>query len=164
MHICVEHNLKKGEYYIFCDVNYRYLGNNHGYNITSYGEYGIPLENLKISNRINISDALEKVMFSYCKVRNIKPNKYSQGIETYSQNYSKDIPFMLLVFNNTSNNYYQANIEAKARGTTSLFKIKLLSPFLISFFEFFILNPLGLGGRNTVNFTIYLKDIIIKFI
>ena len=119
MHICVEHTLKRGEYYIFCDVNYRYVGNNHGYNITSYGEYGIPLENMTKSNRINISEALEKAMFSYCKVRNIKPNKNSQGIETYSQNYGKDIPFMLLVFNNTSNNYYQANIEAKARGTKS---------------------------------------------
>ena len=119
MHICVEHTLKKGEYYIFCDVNYRYVGDNHGFNITSYGEYGIPLENITKTNRINISDALEKAMFSYCKVRNIKPNKTSQGIETYSQNYGKDIPFMLVVFNNTSNNYYQANIEAKARGTKS---------------------------------------------
>ena len=119
MHICVEHTLKRGEYYIFCDVNYRYVGDNHGFNITSYGEYGIPLENITKTNRINISDALEKAMFSYCKVRNIKPNKTSQGIETYSQNYGKDIPFMLVVFNNTSNNYYQANIEAKARGTKS---------------------------------------------
>jgi len=119
MHICVEKTLKKGEYYIFCDVNYRYVGNNHGYNITSYGEYELPLENMTKTNKINISDALEKAMFSYCKVKNIKPNKNSQGIETYSQNYGKEIPFMLLVFNNTSNNYYQANIEAKARGTKS---------------------------------------------
>ena len=99
--------------------NYRYVGNNHGYNITSYGEYELPLENMTKTNKINISDALEKAMFSYCKVKNIKPNKNSQGIETYSQNYGKEIPFMLLVFNNTSNNYYQANIEAKARGTKS---------------------------------------------
>ena len=119
MHLCVENTFRRGEYYIFCDVNYRYVGNNHGYNITSYGEYELALENMTNSNKINISDALEKAMFSYCKVKNIKPNKNSQGIETYSQNYGKDIPFMLLVFNNTSSNYYQANIETKARGTKS---------------------------------------------
>ena len=119
MHICVEDTLKKGEYYIFCDVNYRYVGNNHGYNITSYGECELALENMTKSNKINISDALEKAMFSYCKVRNIKPTKNSQGIDIYTQNYGKDIPFMLLVFHNTSSNYYQANIETKARGTKS---------------------------------------------
>ena len=24
-HLCVEHNLEKGDYYLFCDVNYRYV-------------------------------------------------------------------------------------------------------------------------------------------
>ena len=119
MHICVEHTLKRGEYYIFCDVNYRYVGDNHGYNITSYGEYELPLENMTKSKKINLNDALEKAMISYCKVRNIKPTRNSQGIETYTQNYGKDIPFMLLVFNNTSSNYYKADIETKARGTKS---------------------------------------------
>ena len=58
-------------------------------------------------------------MLSYCKVRNIRPNKDSRGVETYSQNYGKDIPFMLLVFNNTSSNYFQINAEVKARGSKS---------------------------------------------
>jgi hypothetical protein len=119
MHICVEDTLKKGEYYIFCDVNYRYVGNNHGYNITSYGECELSLENMTKSNKIDMSQALEKAMYSYCKVRNIKPNKDSRGVETYTQNYGKDIPFMLLVFNNTSSNNYQVNAEVKARGTKS---------------------------------------------
>ncbi len=119
MHICVEDTLKKGEYYIFCDVNYRYVGNNHGYNITSYGECELALENMTKSNKIDMSQALEKAMYSYCKVRNIKPNKDSRGVETYTQNYGKDIPFMLLVFNNTSSNNYQVNAEVKARGTKS---------------------------------------------
>ena len=118
MHICVEHTLNRGEYYIFCDVNYRYVGDNHGYNITSYGEYALPLENITKSNKVNISQALEKAMYSYCKAKKIQPNK-SSGVETYTQNYGKDLPFMLFVFNNTSSNYYQANIEAKARGTKS---------------------------------------------
>ena len=119
MHICVEYTLKRGVYYIFCDVNYRYVGNNHGFNITSYGEYELPLENMTKSNKIDISDALEKAMISYCKVRNLKASKNSQGIETYTQNYGKDIPFMLLVFNNTSSNYYKADIETKAKGSKS---------------------------------------------
>ena len=55
MHICVEETLKKGEYYIFCDVNYRYIGDNHGFNITSYGECELPLENMTKSGKINIS-------------------------------------------------------------------------------------------------------------
>ena len=119
MHICVEETLKKGEYYIFCDVNYRYIGDNHGFNITSYGECELPLENMTNSGKINISQSFEKALFSYCKVRNIKPNKDSRGVETYTQNYGKDIPFMLLVFNNTSSNYCQINAEVKARGTKS---------------------------------------------
>ena len=119
MHICVEHTLKRGEYYIFCDVNYRYVGDNHGYNITSYGEYELILENMTKSNKIDLNDSLEKAMISYCKVRNIKPSKDSKGIETYTQNYGKDIPYMLLVFNNTSSNYYKADIDTKARGTKS---------------------------------------------
>ena len=119
MHICVEKTLTKGEYYIFCDVNYRYVGDNHGYNITSYGEYELTLENLTNSGKININQALEKALISYCKVSGIKPNKDSRGIETYTQNYGKDLPFMLLVFNNTSSNYFQANVETKARGTKS---------------------------------------------
>jgi hypothetical protein len=119
MHICVEETLKKGEYYIFCDVNYRYVGDNHGFNITSYGECALPLENMTKSGKINISQCLERAMFSYCKVRNIRPNKDSRGVETYSQNYGKDIPFMLLVFNNTSSNYFQINAEVKARGSKS---------------------------------------------
>ena len=119
MHICVEKVLKKGEYYIFCDVNYRYVGDNHGYNITSYGEYELTLENLTKSNKINIQQSFEKALVSYCKVSGIKPNRDSRGIEIYTQNYGKDLPFMLLVFNNTSSNYFQANIEAKARGTRS---------------------------------------------
>ena len=119
MHICVEKVIKKGEYYIFCDVNYRYVGDNHGYNITSYGEYELTLENLTKSNKINIQQSFEKALVSYCKVSGIKPNRDSRGIEIYTQNYGKDLPFMLLVFNNTSSNYFQANIEAKARGTRS---------------------------------------------
>jgi hypothetical protein len=61
----------------------------------------------------------EKALISYCKVSGIKPNKDSRGIEMYTQNYGKDLPFMLLAFTNTSNNYFQANIETKARGTKS---------------------------------------------
>ena len=119
MHICVEKTLTKGDYYIFCDVNYRYVGDNHGFNITSYGESELKLENLTKSNKVNIPQSLEKALISYCKVSGIKPNRDSRGIETYTQNYGKDLPFMLLAFNNTSSNYFQINVETKARGTKS---------------------------------------------
>ena len=119
MHICVEKTLTKGDYYIFCDVNYRYVGDNHGFNITSYGESELILENLTKNNNVNIPQSLEKALISYCKVSGIKPNRDSRGIETYTQNYGKDLPFMLLAFNNTSSNYFQINVETKARGTKS---------------------------------------------
>ena len=119
MHICVEKTLKRGDYYIFCDVNYRYVGDNHGYNITSYGESELILENLTKSNKINIPQAFEKALVSYCKVSGIKPSKDSRGIETYTQNYGNSLPFMLLAFNNTSSNYFQVNVDTKARGTKS---------------------------------------------
>ena len=119
MHICVEETLKKGEYYIFCDVNYRYIGNNHGYNITSYGECELALENVTNNNEINISQSIEKAMFSYCKAKNIIPNKDSRGVEIYTKNYGKDLPFMLITFNNTGSSYLQANVETKSRGEKS---------------------------------------------
>ena len=119
MHICVEETLKKGEYYIFCDVNYRYIGNNHGYNITSYGECELALENVTKNNDININQAIEKAMFSYCKAKNITPNKDSRGVEIYTKNYGRDLPFMLISFNNTGSSYLQANVETKQRGEKS---------------------------------------------
>ena len=119
MHICVEETLKRGEYYIFCDVNYRYVGNNHGYNITSYGDHELALENLTKNNQINISQYLEKALYSYCKVKKINPTRDSRGFEIYTQNYGKDLPFMLLVFNNTGSSNLQANVEAKVKGSKS---------------------------------------------
>ena len=115
-HLCVEETLRQGEYYIFCDVNYRFVGNNHGYNITSYAECELSLENITKTGTININESLEKGLISYVKTKGIQPNKDSRGIETYSQNYGRDLPFMMLVFNNTSSENYHINAEIKPKG------------------------------------------------
>ena len=117
MHICVEETLNQGEYYIFCDVNYRFVCDNHGFNITSYAECQLSLENITKNGNVNVRESFEKALISYFKVKNIQPNRDSRGIETYSQNYGKDLPFMLLVFNNTSSENYHINAEVKPKGS-----------------------------------------------
>ena len=67
-HLCVEYNLERGDYYLFCDINYRYVNQNqkvHGYNITSYSKNEIELEN--ITEEIDVKECLQKAMISYCK-------------------------------------------------------------------------------------------------
>ena len=119
MHICVESTLKKGEYYLFCDANFRYnqdMGN-HGYTITAYSGVNIPMENVTAKNAV--PDLLRKVVIDYCKKKE-KANPQKNGVNVYvTKSFNKDIPYKVLTFENTSNNNYSVTVSIEFKGSKS---------------------------------------------
>jgi hypothetical protein len=117
MHICVEQTLNKGTYYLLCDVNYRYCntnGKNHGYNVTSYSSVAVNLSN--VTSKVNVNNIMEKAMITFCK-KNVTPTKKSNGINIYTyKTYTKQLPFMITVYENTSNNYFKTSINVSGKG------------------------------------------------
>ena len=116
MHICVEATLKKGEYYLFCDANFRYNKDmeNHGYRITAYSGINVPMENVTEKNPV--PDLLRKVVIDYCKKKE-KPNKQKNGVNVYvTQSFNKDLPYKVLTLENTSNNDYSAIVGIECKG------------------------------------------------
>ena len=118
MHICVEKTLKKGEYYLFCDANYRYSGlGNHGYTITAYSSVNIPLENVTSKNPVN--DLLRKTIIDYCKKKGEKESK-SHGINVYGiKSFNGELPYKVIALENNSNNNYSATVNLKCKGSKS---------------------------------------------
>jgi hypothetical protein len=116
MHICVEKTLKKGDYYLFCDVNYRYNEGmeNHGYTITAYSGINIPMEN---ETEINaVPSLLRKVVIDYCKKKE-KSNPQNNGVNVYiTKTFNKDIPYKVMTFENTTNNNYITIVDIECKG------------------------------------------------
>ena len=120
MHICVEQTLNKGTYYLLCDVNYRYCNankKNHGYNVTTYAPIAINLSN--ITSQVNVNVIMQKAMVDFCK-KNITPSKKSNGLNIYTyKTYTKQLPFMVTAYENTSSNYYKTTTEVTCKGEKS---------------------------------------------
>ena len=120
MHICVEQTLNKGTYYLLCDINYRYCneqGKNHGYNVTTYAPIPITLSN--ITSQVNVNSIMQKAMVDFCK-KNITPIKKSNGLNIYTyKTYTKQLPFMVTAYENTSSNYYKTTTEVTCKGEKS---------------------------------------------
>ena len=120
MHICVEQTLNKGTYYLLCDINYRYCneqGKNHGYNVTAYAPIPITLSN--ITSQVNVNSIMQKAMVDFCK-KNITPTKKSNGLNIYTyKTYTKQLPFMVTAYENTSSNYYKTTTEVTCKGEKS---------------------------------------------
>ena len=118
-HLCIEQNLNVGEYYIFCDVNYRYVNLNqkvHGYIVTAYSNIDIQLEN--ITEEKNIKECLQKVMISYCK-NNIKPNNINNVNVYFSKSFNDELPFVIGYFENLTNIDNKISIDIKCKGEKS---------------------------------------------
>ena len=119
-HICVEEILNKGEYYLICDVNYRYdeinNKNIHGYAVTAYSLNPVILEN--ITESFDIKN-FEKVIFNYCK-KKAMTRRDPSGVKVYIyQNFIEEVPFMLVGFENETNNNYEVNLEIIKQGKKS---------------------------------------------
>ena len=120
MHICVEQTLNSGTYYLLCDVNYRYVnenGQNHGYNVTSYAPVAVNLSN--ITSQVDVNSIIHKAMTDFLK-KNETPSNKSGGINIYTyKTYTKELPFMIIGYENTSNNYYKTNSNVTCKGEKS---------------------------------------------
>ena len=119
MHICVESTLKKGEYYLFCDTNFRFnpTKGKHGYTVTAYSGVNIPLENVTDKNAV--PDLLRKAMIDYCKKKE-KPNPQKNGVNVYvTKAYNEDIPYIVLTFENTTDNCFSVSVRLQCRGSKS---------------------------------------------
>ena len=119
MHICIESTLKKGDYYLFCDANFRYIPGmgNHGYTVTAYSGVNIPMEN--VTSKQGVSELLRKVVTDYCKKKE-KPNPQKNGVNVYvTKSFNKDIPYKVLTFENTSNNNYSVTVSIDCKGIKS---------------------------------------------
>ncbi len=117
MHICVEQTLKKGEYFLFCDANFRYNEGmeNHGYTLTAYSAIDIPMENETETNAVPV--LLRKVLIDYCRKKE-KANPQKNGVNVYiTKSFNKDLPYKVLTFENTSNNNYSVTVGIECKGT-----------------------------------------------
>ena len=121
MHIGIEEDLKPGKYFVFCDVNYRYVNTNgkiHGYNVTCYSKNPILIEN--VTERVDSSKALQISLYYYCKQKIDNPIKDKNGILIYiSKNYNSELPFMLACFVNPTSINYKVKLELEAKGSKS---------------------------------------------
>jgi hypothetical protein len=121
MHIGIEADLKKGSYFVLCDVNYRFVnenGKNHGYTVTCYSKSPILIEN--VTERIDGAKALEVAMYYYCVQKIDKPTKDKSGMNIYiSKNYNSEVPFMIACFVNPTSTNYKVKLEVKGKGSKS---------------------------------------------
>ena len=118
-HLCVENVLEKGDYYLFCDINYRYVNQNqkvHGYNITSYSKNEIELYN--VTEDIDVKESLRKSMISYCK-KNVKPTKMNNVNVYFTKSFNDDLPFVVGYFENNTSTDNKVSIDLKFRGEKS---------------------------------------------
>ena len=115
-HLCVESVLEKGDYYLFCDINYRYVNENqkvHGYNITSYSNNEIELFN--ITEDIDVKQSLRKSMISYCKSK-VRPTQINNVNVYFTKSFNDDLPFVVGYFENNTKIDNKVSIDLKFRG------------------------------------------------
>ena len=131
MHICVEGTLNKGDYYLFCDANFRYNTNmeNHGYMITAYCGIHIPMENVTEKN--DVKSLLRKVVIDYCQKKvtpsmvkkdvyqyitsSLKEKKEDVNEEMKYQN-ENDFPYKVVAYENNSDINYTLSFEIECEG------------------------------------------------
>ena len=118
MHICIEVTLKQGEYYLFADSNFRFTNEgNHGYSITAYSSIDIPMENITEKNEVG--KLLHKTMIDYCKKKE-KPHPQKNGVNFYvTEAFNKELPYRVLVLENTTDKIIGIKTELKYKGTNS---------------------------------------------
>ena len=112
MHFIINKDLDPGTYYIFTDVNYRYIyRKNYGYTITTYSEY--PIKTLiNVTKKVNVKELLKKVMNDYCDNYINESEDSTEDIDIYQlDNSDLTFPFCSLCFFNKSDS--DIKIEVK---------------------------------------------------
>lgn len=121
-HLAIEADLKPGKYLIFCDVNYRYNAQNHGYTITCYhnktkGQLKLQNVTEEIEKEGNLTKYLEGIIYNYCiRSDNVDKEKLKGIRDLYVYSLKKNnqkFPFDFRCFENLTNNTYEIEVEIK---------------------------------------------------
>jgi hypothetical protein len=72
-----------------------------------------------ITSLVDANSIMHRAMIDFCK-KNVTPNKKSSGLSIYTyKTYTKQLPFMVTAYENTSNNYYKTTTEINCKGEKS---------------------------------------------
>ena len=100
--VCIEVNLKKGNYYLITDINYRYIQNvQHCYNLSAYASSAVGIYPEKEKN---IEEAFKYGIYSYCKA-NLSPQNHNGGDLYQSKKNDSEFPFMFCLYDNSNGKY-----------------------------------------------------------
>ena len=133
---CIRCKLNKGTYYIITDTNYRYVGDRHGYVITSYSNNAVELKehhdkslNLKeiirnasydlvkqVSEGTMTQGVIDKTNEEPVEYTPKSPDKHCSGrlLVYKGERYGKRVPYCIFAFENVSDDYdIKINIEVK---------------------------------------------------
>ena len=123
VHVGLEAELDAGIYFIFCDVNYRFVYDEiYGYNITFYSK--LSQSEIKVTNITNNytgkkrAEILNKVLYNYYEINKTKKKfteiKTSNGIKFYKlNNFNEEFPFIILLFINSNKEKIFLNCNLK---------------------------------------------------
>ena len=117
MHMAIEVDLKKGTYYILCDVNYRNQNKefkSYGYTVSFYSKNLIQ-KFKNVTEEIDTVSKLEKAMINYCK-KKIKPKADDSGIQIYDTEANKELPFRAFCFDNPTNDSLKVKFNVNFEG------------------------------------------------
>ena len=120
-HLAIEVDLTQGTYFIFCDVNYRYNSQDHGYAITCYhktSEENLVLKNITNAKKVDPKKFLELTIIHYCLYsHSSKKVFFDKGIKIYQkEGYNNDVkrfPFDIICFINTTNKTVKMRTQIK---------------------------------------------------
>ena len=119
-HIGIEATLKKGEYYLFADSNFRYTSQGpHGYTVTAYSDVDIPLENVTENKNMDVPGLLRKTLIDFCK-KNVEPFPQKNGVDYYvTEAFNKNLPYRVLVLDNKTDKTKTVKYEIVSKGNKS---------------------------------------------
>ena len=131
VHLALEAELRiceKGEeYYIFCDVNYRFVYDEiYGYNITFYSlnKNKIICENITNNKSAKErSELLNKVLYNFCEKNKNNEDIFEKAKENRNveirclKSYNEEFPFKILLLKNKSKNekYFTLELNYKSK-------------------------------------------------
>ena len=170
MHFAINETLKRGTYYIFSDVNYRYnYRENYGYAITTYSDKKVKSLINITQYRTDTSSLLKKVIYDYCTNGKRLPKTSTNNLDIYRKNNDNIFPFtMFCLCNKTKSNikiefkniqkeecYYGSCIycDEKAKESDESV-IKVIKPKPNDSYETFLVLPYDLRSKYQVKYNI----------
>ena len=116
IHFAIEKELTPGSYYIFCDVNYRYIyEENFGYTITTYSKY--PVKSMvNVTQYVNINKLFKNVVYDFCKNYEKIAKTIHKDLVIYKKNLDAYYPFITYCIENKSDKDIKLKFNLKCEG------------------------------------------------